>query len=39
MQRLQQAASLDRWLDLWEKVNRLFARVASANLWIADRLG
>lgn len=32
MQRLQQAASLDRWLDLWEKVNRLFARVASANL-------
>lgn len=32
IQRLQQAGSLDRWLDLWEKVNRLFARVASANL-------
>jgi DNA polymerase-3 subunit delta' len=25
-------AGLDRWLELWEKVERLFARVASVNL-------
>jgi DNA polymerase-3 subunit delta' len=27
-----QAAGLDRWLELWEKVERLFARVANVNL-------
>jgi DNA polymerase-3 subunit delta' len=27
-----QAAGLDRWLELWEKVERLFARVLSVNL-------
>jgi DNA polymerase-3 subunit delta' len=27
-----QAAGLDRWLELWEKVERLFARVVSVNL-------
>jgi DNA polymerase-3 subunit delta' len=32
MQRLMGAASLDHWLQSWEKVSRLFARVASANL-------
>ncbi len=32
MQRLRAAASLDHWLQSWEKVTRLFARVASANL-------
>lgn len=32
IERLQGAASLDRWLQSWEKVGRLFARVASANL-------
>ena len=32
MQRLIGAASLDHWLQSWEKVTRLFARVASANL-------
>jgi DNA polymerase-3 subunit delta' len=26
------AAGLDRWLELWEKVERLFARVLSVNL-------
>ncbi|WP_374375501.1 DNA polymerase III subunit delta' [Dongia sp.] len=30
--RLAGAASLDRWLQSWEKIGRLFARVASANL-------
>lgn len=29
---LAAAASLDRWLQSWEKIGRLFARVASANL-------
>ncbi|MBI2253801.1 MAG: DNA polymerase III subunit delta' [Proteobacteria bacterium] len=32
MRRLMGAASLDHWLQSWEKVTRLFARVASANL-------
>ncbi|WP_374653007.1 DNA polymerase III subunit delta' [Dongia sp.] len=32
MERLKGAASLDHWLQSWEKVSRLFARVASANL-------
>jgi DNA polymerase-3 subunit delta' len=32
MARLHGAASLDHWLQSWEKVSRLFARVASANL-------
>jgi DNA polymerase-3 subunit delta' len=35
-----QAASLDRWLALWEKVSRLFDRVRAVNLdrkqaWVA----
>lgn len=30
--RLSGAASLDHWLQSWEKIGRLFARVASANL-------
>jgi DNA polymerase-3 subunit delta' len=30
--RLAAAASLDHWLQSWEKIGRLFARVASANL-------
>ncbi len=38
--RMQAAASLDRWLALWEKVSRLFDRVRSVNLdrkqaWVA----
>jgi DNA polymerase-3 subunit delta' len=38
--RMQAAASLDRWLGLWEKVSRLFARVRAVNLdrkqaWVA----
>lgn len=32
MARLLGAASLDHWLQSWEKISRLFARVASANL-------
>ncbi len=32
MQRLRGTASLDHWLQSWEKVTRLFARVTSANL-------
>jgi DNA polymerase-3 subunit delta' len=32
MSRLKGAASLDHWLQSWEKISRLFARVASANL-------
>lgn len=32
MNQLLQAASLDHWLQSWEKVSRLFARVASVNL-------
>lgn len=32
MTRLRGAASLDHWLQSWEKISRLFARVASANL-------
>ena len=31
-ERLAQAASLDRWLDVWEKITRLLARVDGANL-------
>ncbi|HET6160823.1 MAG TPA: DNA polymerase III subunit delta' [Dongiaceae bacterium] len=38
--RMQAAASLDRWLALWEKVSRLFDRVRAVNLdrkqaWVA----
>jgi len=38
--RMQAAASLDRWLGLWEKVSRLFDRVRAVNLdrkqaWLA----
>ena len=29
--RWREAAGLDRWLELWEKVERLFARVSSVN--------
>lgn len=41
--RMQAAASLDRWLELWEKVSRLFDRVRSVNLdrkqaWVAGFL-
>ena len=32
MARLLAGASLDRWLELWEKTTRLFARGESANL-------
>ena len=32
MQRLVASAGLDRWLEVWEKINRLLARVDSANL-------
>jgi DNA polymerase-3 subunit delta' len=41
--RMQAAASLDRWLTVWEKVSRLFDRVRSVNLdrkqaWVAGFL-
>ena len=41
--RMQAAASLDRWLELWEKVSRLFDRVRTVNLdrkqaWVAGFL-
>lgn len=41
--RMRAAASLDRWLELWEKVLRLFDRVQSVNLdrkqaWVAGFL-
>lgn len=41
--RMQAAASLDRWLALWEKVSRLFDRVRAVNLdrkqaWVAGFL-
>jgi DNA polymerase-3 subunit delta' len=41
--RMQAAASLDRWLSLWEKVSRLFDRVRAVNLdrkqaWVAGFL-
>ena len=32
MQRLARDRGLDRWVEVWEKVNRLFARAESANL-------
>ncbi|HVJ43810.1 MAG TPA: DNA polymerase III subunit delta' [Dongiaceae bacterium] len=43
IERCRRAASLDRWIELWEKLNRLFDRVASVNLdrkqaWIAGCL-
>ncbi|HWA48815.1 MAG TPA: DNA polymerase III subunit delta' [Dongiaceae bacterium] len=43
IQRMAAAASLDRWLELWEKVSRLFDRVNSVNLdrkqaWLAGFL-
>ncbi|MET1028628.1 MAG: DNA polymerase III subunit delta' [Dongiaceae bacterium] len=41
--RCQAAAGLDRWVELWEKLNRLFDRVVTVNLdrkqaWIAGCL-
>lgn len=41
--RMRAAASLDRWLSLWEKVSHLFDRVQSVNLdrkqaWVAGFL-
>jgi DNA polymerase-3 subunit delta' len=41
--RMQAAASLDRWLAVWEKVSRLFDRVRTVNLdrkqaWVAGFL-
>jgi DNA polymerase-3 subunit delta' len=41
--RMQAAASLDRWLAVWEKVSRLFDRVRAVNLdrkqaWVAGFL-
>jgi len=41
--RMQGAASLDRWLGVWEKVSRLFDRVRAVNLdrkqaWVAGFL-
>jgi DNA polymerase-3 subunit delta' len=43
MRRLLQGRSLDRWLELWEKTSRLFARTEGANLdrrqvWVAALL-
>ena len=43
MARLLQGRSLDRWLELWEKTSRLFARTEGANLdrrqvWVAALL-
>ena len=32
MERLAPAAALDRWLEVWEKINRLVARASGANL-------
>jgi DNA polymerase-3 subunit delta' len=32
LQQLAPAATLDRWLDVWEKTGRLLARVDSANM-------
>jgi len=32
MTRLANARSLDRWVEVWEKIGRLFARAESANL-------
>lgn len=32
MTRLAHARSLDRWVEVWEKIGRLFARAESANL-------
>jgi DNA polymerase-3 subunit delta' len=32
MERLAPAAALDRWLEVWEKINRLLARAGGANL-------
>ena len=32
LQRLAPAATLDRWLDVWEKTARMLARVDSANM-------
>ncbi len=32
MSRLAGDRGLDRWVEVWEKVNRLFARAESANL-------
>jgi len=31
-QRLSRAASLDRWVEVWEKITRLFGRADSVNL-------
>ena len=32
MERLAPAAALDRWLEVWEKINLLLARASGANL-------
>ena len=32
MTRLANARGLERWVEVWEKVQRLFARAESANL-------
>ena len=32
MARLAAAGSLDQWVEVWEKINRLFARASSVNL-------
>jgi DNA polymerase-3 subunit delta' len=32
MARLTAAGSLDQWVEVWEKINRLFARASSVNL-------
>ena len=32
MKRLGQAASLDRWFEVWEKINRLLVKTDPINL-------
>ena len=32
MERLGQAAGLDRWFEVWEKINRLLDKTEHANL-------
>ncbi len=43
IERMAQAASLDRWLELWEKVRLIFGRVRDVNMdrkqaWVAAML-
>jgi DNA polymerase-3 subunit delta' len=43
LSRLVRPANLDQWLDLWEKISRLFAKTESTNLdrkqvWIGAML-